>query len=66
MPCQDEFGGSVNFEVILDTSSQSYRQKWNVCIKFIIKMVNNLNVNSKFYDFILSSIQLHCKKFLLT
>lgn len=32
IPCQDEFGGSINFEVMLDSSSQAYRQKWNVCI----------------------------------
>lgn len=35
MPCQDEFGGSLNFEVYLDSSSEAYRQKWNVCINNI-------------------------------
>ncbi|KAF0753580.1 cellular tumor antigen p53-like isoform X1 [Aphis craccivora] len=28
IPCQDEFGGSNNFEVMLDSSCQLYRQKW--------------------------------------
>lgn len=37
IPCQDEFGGSFNFEVMLDPNFQSYRQKWNVrMIIFII------------------------------
>uniref|UniRef100_A0A2S2NCM8 Uncharacterized protein n=1 Tax=Schizaphis graminum TaxID=13262 RepID=A0A2S2NCM8_SCHGA len=40
IPCQDEFGGSINFEVLLDSSFQAYRQKWTVCIMFIIKMIN--------------------------
>ncbi|XP_050548910.1 cellular tumor antigen p53 isoform X2 [Daktulosphaira vitifoliae] len=29
IPCQDEFGGNFNFEVLLDSSSQAYRQKWS-------------------------------------
>ncbi|XP_050440252.1 cellular tumor antigen p53 [Adelges cooleyi] len=33
IPCQDEFGGSFNFEVLLDSSSQSYRQKWSYSVK---------------------------------
>ncbi|XP_026818673.1 cellular tumor antigen p53-like isoform X1 [Rhopalosiphum maidis] len=33
IPCQDEFGGSLNFEVLLDSSFQSYRQKWIYSVK---------------------------------
>ncbi|CAI6354243.1 unnamed protein product [Macrosiphum euphorbiae] len=28
LPCQSELGGSANFEVLIDSSSQSFRQKW--------------------------------------
>lgn len=36
MPCQDEFGGNVNFEVMLDSNFEAYRQKWKVCIIIIM------------------------------
>ncbi|XP_025412779.1 cellular tumor antigen p53-like isoform X2 [Sipha flava] len=32
MPCQDEFGGDINFEVMLDSNFEAYRQKWKYSV----------------------------------
>ncbi|VVC37991.1 p53-like transcription factor, DNA-binding,p53, DNA-binding domain,p53 tumour suppressor family,p53/RUNT- [Cinara cedri] len=53
IPCQDEFGGHMNFEVMLDSSSQSYRQKWHYSValqKIFIDIDNVLLLNFK-YDY---------------
>lgn len=45
MPCQDEFGGDLDFEVMLDSNFESYRQKWKVCMFIVIIRI----VHSNFY-----------------
>ncbi|CAI6363917.1 unnamed protein product [Macrosiphum euphorbiae] len=62
IPCQDEFGGSTNFEVLLDSSSQSYRQKWNYSVtlqKLFIDINKVLLLNFKCdYDKIANNMSL--------
>lgn len=51
MPCQDEFGGDLDFEVMLDSNFESYRQKWKVCMFIVIIRIVHSNFYFNFFQY---------------